>query len=236
MVTAAIRSQLLHLVLEVPHPVVSEVPFHAFREGPDGIVVTHMGGILTTKRPFRRNSQRLTYGCTGSFRHRLKSEGTADLTRLLRRALPLARAGRSAFHDGVDQGPANLTVDDVFLRQVQLEQAHGTLDIHAHRARIDVGRRDHDTTNRRAITGVGIGIQHHISDARSHPAIQRLLQAVGIETGTDGLRADHSDRLTCRVRQRDKTFGKASGMDSRWVHKNQEKNQEHRRPACKFLT
>ena len=62
-------------------------------------------------------------------------------------------------------------------------------------------RRDHDAADRRAVAGVGIGVQHQVGHAGREPGVDRLLEAAGIETGADGVGADHGDRRAVFDRQ-----------------------------------
>jgi hypothetical protein len=129
-----------------------------------------------------------------------------------RRTLALARTGGRARDDGVDQRAADLAVAHFLAGNVELQQAHAALDVHADGAGVDVRGRDQHAAHRRAVADVRVGVQDKIGDAGRTARVQRLLQAAGVEAVADRARADHGDGLALVVR-RGQDAGCLAGLD-----------------------
>ena len=175
--------------------------------------MTAVGRVLATRRPLRRDAERFANLLRGPFGHGEHAEIAVDLARLLDRALAAAGAGRGALDDGVDERAAHRLVGDRVLRDVELEQRHRALDVHPDRAGIDMGRRDHHAADRRAVSGVSVGIEYHIGDTRSHARVDGLLEAGFVEAIADGVGSDHGDGFSRIVGKWDEAGGFAGFMD-----------------------
>ena len=80
-----------------------------------------------------------------------------------------------------------------------------------------MGRGSQDATDRRAVAGVSVGVEHKIGDTGRAAGVERLFQAGRIETGANGVRADDGDRFALVTRRGDEAGGVASDVDLGWV-------------------
>mgnify|MGYP006157093483 CR=1 FL=1 len=70
-----------------------------------------------------------------------------------------------------------------------------------------MGGGNHHAANRRAVSGVSVGIKHHIGDTWSHARVDGLLEAGFIEVITDRVGSDHGDRFPGIARKWQETKG-----------------------------
>jgi len=143
----------------------------------------------------------------------LRAARFADLAGLARRTLAAARALGRAFENRINQRAAHGSVRHLINGQVEFQKAHRAFDVHADRVGINVrGRREH-ATDRRAVAGVRVGIEHEIGHARRAAGVERLLETRGVEPGANRVRADYGDGLALIARRGNRT----RGADLVWV-------------------
>src|SRR5439155_26632186 len=141
----------------------------------------------------------------------------ADLSGLARRTLAAAWAGGRAFENRINQRATDGLVCHLVRRQIELKEAHRAFDVHADRAGINVrGRREH-ATDRRAVARVCVGIEHEIGHPRRAAGVERLLETLGVEPGTNRVRADNGDGLALVARRGNEAGGLTRGVDLGWV-------------------
>jgi hypothetical protein len=64
---------------------------------------------------------------------------------------------------------------------------------------------------------VRVGIEHEVGDARRAAGVERLLQAGGVKTGANGIRADDGDGFAFVAGRRDEARGFAGGVNLNWI-------------------
>ena len=169
--------------------------------------MTEVRAIFTTLCPIHGDSEGFADFFARALRHHLFTEFRIHGTRLLGRALTATRTRWRAFDDGLDQRATDRLVRDSVIRNIELEQTHGALDVHAHRSRIDMSRRNHHATYRCTVTRMSIGIEHQIGHPRRATGVERLSETSLIKAVTDRFRPDHRDRLALVIASRKKGFG-----------------------------
>ena len=214
MVSAAVGAELRDLLGELRQGIGGQQAVDPIGQGIVRFVVSGVEGVFAPRGPVGRNAQRLAHGRRSAFDHDLTAERGVDPARFRHVSLSHARPGRSAIADGVDQRPASRPLLDRIGRQVQLQQAHRALDVHADRAGIDVRRRDHHAADRRPVADVGVGVEHHVGHARRQPRMDGLPKRLVVERRADRLGADHGDRLDVAGRQHGRGF---AGGNQSWL-------------------
>src|SRR5689334_8741580 len=102
--------------------------------------MANMESVFTTARPFRWDTQRFADAFRSAFSCNATTESRIHVAGLFGGALSTARTGRGTLHNSVDQGASKRFLRDLVHWQIKLKQAHGALDIHAHRAWVYVSR------------------------------------------------------------------------------------------------
>ena len=194
-VAAAVGAELGDLGVEVVDAPPVEMALETGPEGAARAIVAVVAGILAARRPFRWDPELGTDLLRGTFDEEPSSGVGRHLTPLLHMPLPPPGTGGGPVADGLDQGPADGLVGDRLLREVELEQAHRTLDVDTDRPGIDVRRRNEDAADRGPVAAVPVGIEDEVGDAGGEAGIDRLLEADGVERRADRRRADDGDRL-----------------------------------------
>ncbi len=163
-------------------------------EGVARVVVTDVVRVFAAQRPLGRDAKRSTDLGRRPFNERGLTDGVVHEASFLRVPVATARTSRRAVADGVDEGPTNRLVEHGVGRQIELQQAHRTLDVDADGAGVDVRGGDHHAAHGGAVAAVGVGIEDEIGHAGGEPRVDRLLQAHVVKRAADGLGADDGDR------------------------------------------
>ena len=212
-VAAPVGAELADLVLEAGEPARRDEEVQARGEVVLLMVVAEVKGVFTVPRPRGRDAEGLAHAGGSALDHHAAAEFGVHVAALLHGTLAAARAGGRALDDGVDERAADGFVHHGVCRQVELEQAHGALDVHAHGAGIHVRRRHEHAPNGRAVAGVRVRVEHEVGHARRAARVERLLQAARIEGIADGRRADDGDGLALVAARREEAGGFARGLD-----------------------
>src|ERR1051325_9376834 len=183
MISAAVAAELTDLVFKIAQFLGVEQFVEAQFQRVRGFVVPEVRAVLATLGPFGRNSQSPADIRAGALGDGFHTHVWADLSALARRPLTLAGSGGKAKSNGIDQGTANFAVGDCIGGNIELKQAHRTLDVHTNWSGIDVRRRYHDAANWRTVSGVGIGIENELSHPPRPAGNDKPLGGRGIETG-----------------------------------------------------
>ena len=212
-VSSAVRTELGDFFGEVLHAFGFEDEIKTGSERVVGTIISGVERVFAARSPVAWDSQCLADlgGCP--LGHGFGSKNAVHMACFLHASLAAACTGRSAGDNGLDERPAGPLVHDRVLRDVHLEQGHGTLDVHTHRSRIDMGGGNHHAANRRAVSGVSVGIEHHIGDTWSHARVDGLLEAGFVEAIADGAGSDHGDGFSCIVGKWNEAGGFAGFMD-----------------------
>ena len=164
-IAAAVAAEPGDFFGEVAQRSVGEVFRQAVAQRVGRAVVAGVEAVFAAGDPLFRHAERGADFGRGTFGDGLGADIDRDATALFHRALAAAGAGRQALADGFDQRSANFLIRHGVGRQIELQQAHGALDVHAYGAGIDVRWRHQHATHGRAIADVGIGIQHNLRHA-----------------------------------------------------------------------
>ncbi len=194
-VAAAVASQLAHFLGEdLLVAGLIEGAVEAVAQGIGGAVVADVLGVFAALDPVLRDSQFAAEfgGC--ALGDDAATQGGVDRAALGGLALASARAGGGAFQDRFDEGAAGALVLHGGFGKVQLQEAHGALDVHADGAGVDVRRRDQGAADGGAVAAVSIGVEHELGDARGGARVDGLAQADFVEGLADRLGTDHGDR------------------------------------------
>ena len=138
MIAAAVRAKLGELVVEVSQGALPLVPGKPIGKGGDGVVMAAVAGILTVIGPVSWNSDRVADLSRRTLDEHLPADGSPHRPRLFCMPLAAARARGRSLTDRVDQCPSHDPVGYRLGRQVELQQAHGALDIDPDRPWIHV--------------------------------------------------------------------------------------------------
>src|SRR5687768_7424746 len=97
-----------------------------------------MRGILATLRPFQWNAESVADFRRCAVGRDFDPKLFADFACLANRTLAATWTSRRPLEDGIDQCASQRLVRELIAKQVELQEAHRTLDVHADRAGIDV--------------------------------------------------------------------------------------------------
>lgn len=142
MIAATVRTKLADLVLKLRKFSGADEQVEPRGKIVALIAVSDVKRVFAMRRPFRRDAKVVADGHRRAFDRDAATEFGIHSAAFLDVALAFARARRRALDDGVDERATNRFVRDGVLRQIELEQAHGTFDVHADGAGINVRRRD----------------------------------------------------------------------------------------------
>jgi len=179
--------------------------------------VANVSRIFTAFHPFDGEVERLTHRRRCPLGGKQEPQFLADFSRFLDGTLASASAGRRAFRNGIDQGAADRAVGHLIRRQIELEKAHRTLDVHAHRPRIHMSRRNQDTAHRRSVAGMGVRVEHEIGDPGGTAGIEGLLETTLIERGANRVGANHCDWLALVPWSRDESGRVTGHLNLSWI-------------------
>ena len=194
-IAAAVGAELGDLVGEGGEAAALAQLRQACRQGVRRAVVAEVMPVLAARPPCRGDAESGADPARGALGHHRFAQLRADGARLRDVALAAAGAGRDPPGDLVDQRAAHPLRSDRRGRQVELQQAHRALDVHADRPGVDVGGRGEDAADRSAEAAVRVRVERHLGDPGSAADVDRLLQADLVEAAPDGRGADHLDRL-----------------------------------------
>ncbi len=180
------------------------------------IVVAQVEGIFAMRCPMFRDAQGGADFGRGALRRRHLADLCVYMPALLHRALALAGTGGGARDDGIDQCAACAHIINRIRRHIQLQQTHRTFDIHPHRPRINMRRRNQHAPNRRTIPTMRIRVKHQIGHARSFARVERLRNTHRIKRIANRRGADDGDRRLIRLPRRQNGRGFAGGNEWRY--------------------
>ncbi len=216
MIAAAIRTKLRDLFEEVGE-LVGAQPVEPQRERGIRSVVGDVCRVFATLRPGQGNAERVQYLRRRAVRGNLHPERFSNLASLSRGTLAATRAGGCPFENRINERATDGFVRNLVRGQVELQEAHRTLDVHADRAGINVRRRRENATNWRTVASVRVWIEHEIGHAGRATGVERLLKTRGVEPGANGVRADDGDGLALIARRGNEAQGLTGRVDLGWV-------------------
>ena len=84
--------------------------------------------------------------------------------------------GGRAFENRIDERATERLVRHLVCREVELQEAHRAFDVNAERAGIDVRWRREHASDRRAVAGMLVGIEHEVGHAGCAAGVERPLE------------------------------------------------------------